>query len=140
MTDPAPGPAIRSIHALLDAVRDEVTGLDIAQAKALYGKPDVVVIDLRDVPERQREGYIPGAFHCPRGMLEFWAIPDSPYHKTVFDPEKQFVLHCASGWRSALAAKTLQDLGFPRVAHIEGGFSAWRDAGGPVEGGPDEKG
>ena len=90
-------------------------------------------VDLRDVRELQREGRIPGAFHCPRGMLEFWIDPDSPYHKDVFQKDGPFVFFCASGWRSALSAKAAQDMGLKPVAHIEGGFNAWRAAGGAVE-------
>jgi len=90
-------------------------------------------VDLRDVRELNREGRIPEAFHAPRGMLEFWIDPESPYHKDIFGQDRHFVFFCASGWRSALAAKTAQDLGLDRVSHIEGGFAAWREAGAPVE-------
>ena len=98
----------------------------------------LVVVDLRDRREREREGFIPGSFHCPRGMLEFWVDPDSPYFKPVFAQDKTFVLHCASGWRSALAAATLLDMGFP-VAHLREGFSTWAAQGGPVDRYPDQK-
>jgi len=101
----------------------------IARAK----DPNVVLVDLRDPRELDREGRIPGAFHCPRGMLEFWVDPDSPYFKPVFGEDKEFVLFCAGGLRSALATKTVQDMGLKPVAHIIGGFGAWRNAGGPVE-------
>ena len=87
---------------------------------------------LRDVRELDRDGMIPGALHAPRGMLEFWVDPASPYHRDVFANGKKFVFYCASGWRSALAAETLQDMGLEPVAHIEGGFTAWKEAGGPV--------
>ena len=83
----------------------------------------------------EREGKIPGAVHCPRGMLEFWIDPESPYHRPVFAEKKKLLFFCAGGWRSALAAKTAQDMGLQDVAHLEGGFSAWRQAGGPTEGG-----
>ena len=92
-------------------------------------------VDLRDPRELEREGKIPGAFHCPRGMLEFWVDPESPYHKPVFASGKRFVFYCMSGWRSALSTKTVQDMGLPNVAHIAGGFNAWRKDGGDVEGG-----
>jgi rhodanese-related sulfurtransferase len=92
-----------------------------------------VLVDLRDPRELEREGKMPGAFHCPRGMLEFWIDPESPYHKTVFAQDKKFVFFCAGGWRSALAAKTAKDMGLTPVAHIDGGFGAWKKAGGPVE-------
>jgi rhodanese-related sulfurtransferase len=99
---------------------------------AQLGDPDLVIVDIRDVRERQRSGFIPGSFHAPRGMLEFWVDPESPYFKEIFGEEKRFVLHCASGWRSALSAATLQDMGFP-VAHLREGFSTWEAQGGPVE-------
>ena len=89
-------------------------------------------VDIRDVRELEREGVIPGAFHAPRGMLEFWACPESPYHKKEFDQDRHLVLFCAAGWRSALATKTLQDMGVPRVSHVGGGFEAWKAAGAPV--------
>jgi rhodanese-related sulfurtransferase len=92
----------------------------------------VQFIDIRDVRELERDGVIPGAFHAPRGMLEFWACEESPYHKPVFAQDKQLVLFCAAGWRSALATKTLQDMGLERVAHIDGGFGAWKASGAPV--------
>lgn len=99
---------------------------------ALVEDPDVVIVDIRDVRERQRSGFIPGSFHAPRGMLEFWVDPDSPYFKEIFGQEgKHFVLHCASGWRSALSAATLNDMGFP-AAHLREGFSTWQAQGGPV--------
>lgn len=95
--------------------------------------PDIVIVDIRDVRELGRTGRIPGSVHAPRGMLEFWVDPESPYFKEVFDqPGKRFVLHCAAGWRSALSAATLNDMGFA-CSHLRGGFSAWKDAGGPVE-------
>ena len=99
---------------------------------ALVEDPDVVIVDIRDVRERQRSGFIPGSFHAPRGMLEFWVDPDSSYFKEIFGQEgKRFVLHCASGWRSALSAATLNDMGFP-AAHLREGFSTWQEQGGPV--------
>lgn len=104
----------------------------LAEALALHGRQDVQFIDLRDIRELEREGTIPGAYNTPRGMLEFWADPESPYHKPVFAQGKQLVLFCAAGWRSALATKTLLEMGFDDVAHIEGGFKAWKEGGGPV--------
>ena len=92
---------------------------------------DLTVVDIRDVRERQRSGWIPGSVHAPRGMLEFWVDPESPYFKPIFGEERRFVLHCASGWRSALATATLNDMGFP-AAHLAEGFSGWQAAGGPV--------
>ncbi len=110
--------------------RVETVPLD--QARALLADPDVLFVDIRDVRELEREGMIPGAFHAPRGMLEFWVDPESPYYKDVFGSGRRFVLYCGSAWRSALAAAVLQDMGLPRVAHLEGGFSAWKKAGAPV--------
>jgi rhodanese-related sulfurtransferase len=118
---------------LLAEADAEIQTLGIDDAIALHGKDDVVFVDLRDPRELEREGRMPGAFHCTRGMLEFWIDPESPYHKPVFAEDKRFVFFCAGGWRSALAAKTAQDMGLTKVAHVGGGFGAWRKAGGPVE-------
>ena len=99
----------------------------------LSGVSDVVFVDLRDPRELEREGTIPSALHAPRGMLEFWVDPASPYHKPVFSaPGKRYVVFCAGGWRSALAAKTMQDMGLTAVGHVDGGFTAWKAAGAPV--------
>ena len=99
----------------------------------MLGKPDVVIVDIRDPREIQREGRIPGSFHAPRGMLEFWVDPESPYHKPIFAEDKTFVIHCASGWRSLLATEVLQRMGLKPVLNMKGGFAAWKEAGGPVE-------
>jgi len=107
--------------------------LTIPEAIPMLGQPDVVFVDLRDPRELEREGRMPGAFSCTRGMLEFWIDPESPYHKPVFAEDKRFVFFCAGGLRSALAAKTAKDMGIENVAHVEGGFGAWKQAGGPVE-------
>ena len=104
---------------------------NLQTASERLGRDDTLLVDLRDPRELDREGRIAGAFHCPRGMLEFWIDPDSPYHKDIFSSGKQVVFFCAGGLRSALAAKTAQDLGLERVSHIEGGFSAWKEAGLP---------
>jgi rhodanese-related sulfurtransferase len=120
-------------RALLDAADREVETLSTGAARALHGRDDVVFVDLRDPRELTREGRMPGAVHCPRGMLEFWIDPESPYHKPVFAADKRFVFFCAGGWRSALAAQTAQRMGLKPVAHIRGGFGAWKTAGGPVE-------
>ena len=119
--------------AMLDAARAEIDNLAADKACLMQGDEDVVFVDLRDIRELGREGKIPGAFHAPRGMLEFWIDPSSPYHKDIFASGKHLIFYCASGWRSALAAKTAQDMGVRRVSHIDGGFTAWKDAGGPVE-------
>lgn len=121
------------IKTLVEAAEREVETLSIDDALKLHGRPDVVLVDIRDIRELQREGRVPGAFHCPRGMLEFWIDPESQYHKPVFAQDKRFVFFCAGGLRSALAAQTAQHMGLEPVAHIEGGFGAWKKAGGPVE-------
>jgi len=119
--------------ALVEAANREVETLPTAEAIKLAGGSDVVLVDIRDIRELQREGKVPGAFHCPRGMLEFWIDPNSQYHKKIFADDKRFVFFCAGGLRSALAAQTAQRMGLKPVAHIEGGFSAWKKLGGPVE-------
>jgi len=117
---------------LVDEAMVQVTTYTVEQARALHGHPGVQFVDLRDVRELEREGVIPGAVHAPRGMLEFWVDPESPYHRDVFAQDKEYVLFCAAGWRSALATKTLMDMGMERVAHVEGGFTAWKEAGAPT--------
>lgn len=122
-----------SVRALVDAAERVIETLPVEDAVRLYGDDGVVLVDIRDVRELQRDGRVPGAFHCPRGMLEFWIDPESPYHKPVFAQDKRFVFFCAGGLRSALAAETAQRMGLKPVAHIRGGFGAWKRAGGPVE-------
>ena len=112
--------------------RARIEEIETPDAIAMVGDPNVQIVDLRDPRERERTGFIPGSFHCPRGMLEFWVDPDSPYFKDVFAQDKKFVFHCASGWRSAISVATLQDMGFD-AAHIKDGFSGWQKAGGPIE-------
>lgn len=123
----------KGFKQLLEEARARIRTLRVDEALELQGKDDTVFVDLRDPREVEREGRIPGAFHCTRGMLEFWIDPESPYHKPIFAEDKQFVFYCASGWRSALATQTALDMGMGSVAHIDGGFTAWRDAGGPTE-------
>jgi rhodanese-related sulfurtransferase len=123
----------KGYKALLAEAGSRIETLTPEQAIPFHGDDGVVLVDLRDPRELEREGRIPGAFHCPRGMLEFWIDPESPYHKPVFAQDKRFVFFCAGGWRSALAAATASEMGLKPVAHIEGGFGAWRKAGGPVE-------
>ncbi len=110
-----------------------VEAVDTSEAARLHGAGAVVFIDLRDPREREREGTIPNAFSCPRGMLEFWIDPESPYHKPIFAEDRLFLFFCASGWRSALATKTALEMGLEKACHLAGGFSAWRDTGLPVE-------
>ena len=123
----------KGYKALVADAESRIETLSIEQAQALHGRDDVVFVDLRDPRELEREGRMPGAFHCPRGMLEFWIDPASPYFKEFFASGDKFVFFCAGGMRSALAAKTAQDMGLTPVAHVEGGFGAWKKAGAPVE-------
>ena len=123
----------KGYKALLEEANALIRTLGVEQARAMHGQGDVVFVDLRDPRELEREGRLPGAFHCPRGMLEFWIDPESPYAKPVFQEDKTFIFFCAGGWRSALAAKTAQEMGLKPVAHIEGGFGAWKKSGAPVE-------
>ena len=118
--------------ALVDAAELEIDTLPVEEAIKLAGRDDTVLVDIRDIRELQRDGKVPGATHCPRGMLEFWIDPQSPYHKPVFAQDKRFVFFCAGGLRSALAAQTAQHMGLKPVAHIQGGFGAWKKAGGLV--------
>jgi rhodanese-related sulfurtransferase len=111
----------------------EIETLAPEEAIALVGRDDVVLVDIRDIRELDREGRVPGAFHCPRGMLEFWIDPASPYHKPVFAQDKRFVFFCAAGARSALATQAAKRMGLRPVAHVAGGFGAWKKSGGPVE-------
>ena len=128
-----PGSPLAHPVADLVAQADEVAPpLPIEDAHALLDDESTLFVDIREPQEWAREGILPGAYRAPRGMLEFWVDPESPYHKPVFAQDKQLVLFCAAGWRSALATKTLQDMGLQRVAHIDGGFGAWKAAGAPV--------
>jgi rhodanese-related sulfurtransferase len=118
---------------MVKAARQRIEEIESKDLIAMLGDPDVVVVDIRDIRERQRSGFIPGSFHAPRGMIEFWVDPDSPYHKEIFAQDnKTFVFHCASGWRSALTVATLQDMGF-KASHLKEGFSTWQEHDGPIE-------
>ncbi len=118
---------------MVAAARARITEVETADLIAQVDDPSVVIVDIRDPRERTRTGAIPGAVHAPRGMVEFWVDPDSPYHKPVFSQEgKRYIFHCASGWRSALTVATLQDMGF-EAAHLRTGFSGWEADGGPIE-------
>ena len=122
----------KGIKDLVSEANQVVQTISIDEAIAKVDDTDTLFVDVRDVRELEREGMIPGAFHAPRGMLEFWIDPDSPYYKEVFGSGKNFYFYCASAWRSALATKTAQDMGLQNVAHIAGGFSNWIQVGGPV--------
>ena len=121
-----------SAAALVAAARARIVEVGTPDAIKMLDDEDVVIVDLRDVRERDRSGFIPNSFHCPRGMAEFWIDPESPYFKDIFAQDKTFVFHCASGWRSALTVATLNDMGFA-CAHLRDGFSTWESSGGPVE-------
>jgi rhodanese-related sulfurtransferase len=123
----------KGIKQLVADAYKEIETLQARDAIPLKDDPDVVLVDLRDVRELARDGRIPGAFHAPRGMLEFWVDPESPYYKNIFGTGKKFVFFCAGGLRSALATQAVQQMGLEPVCHIEGGFRAWKEAGGPVE-------
>jgi rhodanese-related sulfurtransferase len=123
---------VKTHRQLIDEANAVIETIPTGDAIALYGDPGVLFIDIRDVRELEREGMVPEAFHAPRGMLEFWIDPSSPYFKDAFGSGKRFVFYCQSGWRSALATRTLQEMGLAPVAHVEGGFAAWKAGGGPV--------
>jgi rhodanese-related sulfurtransferase len=122
----------RGFRSMVDEAKSRIKTISLQEAHARLGKDNVVFVDLRDVRELEREGTIPGAFHCPRGMLEFWIDPESPYYKGVFVPGKEFVFFCNGAWRSALAADTAQQMGLEPVCEMDGGFTAWKKAGFPV--------
>lgn len=117
---------------LIAEAREKIRTLSLEEAAAKLADPDVVFVDIRDIRELEREGMIPNAFHAPRGMLEFWVDPDSPYHKDIFSSGKEFVLYCQSAWRSSLATLALQEMGLAPVCHIEDGYKAWKEAGFPT--------
>lgn len=122
-----------SVRSLVEAAEREIETLTVEQAAVMLGRGDVTFVDIRDIRELQRDGRVPGAFHCPRGMLEFWIDPESPYFKEQFGADNTFVFFCAGGLRSALAAQTAQSMGLKPVAHVRGGFGAWKKSGAPVE-------
>jgi rhodanese-related sulfurtransferase len=127
-------PITRGYRALVDEAMGQVRTYTVEQVRERMGQPGLQLVDIRDIRELQHEGTVPGSFHAPRGMLEFWVDPESPYFKKLFaDEDKEFVLFCGAGWRSALAAKTLQDMGMSNVAHIDGGFTEWVRQGAPTE-------
>jgi len=129
-------PITKGFRVLVDEASAQITTYSVAQVRARLeaGDAGLQVVDIRDVRELEREGTVPGALHAPRGMLEFWVDPDSPYYKPAFgDESKEFVLFCGAGWRSALATKALQDMGMTKLAHIDGGFTEWAKQGAPTE-------
>jgi rhodanese-related sulfurtransferase len=129
----------KGFRQMVDEAKSRIKTISLEEARARHGKDGVVFVDLRDVRELEREGMIPGAFHCPRGMLEFWIDPESPYHKDVFSSGKEFVFYCNGAWRSALAADVAQQMGLEPVCEMDGGFTAWKAAGMPVAERPSKK-
>lgn len=123
----------RSVQVLVAEANSKIRTLSVSEALSMHGRDDVQFVDVRDVRELAKTGRVPGARHVPRGLLEFWIDPASPYHKAFFAEDKTFVFYCAVSWRSALATRTAQDMGLAPVAHLDGGFNAWCEAGGPVE-------
>lgn len=124
---------ITPIKELVDAAKAEITSLSQEEAEAKVAAGEALFVDIRDPRELDREGRITGALHAPRGMLEFWIAPDSPYHKEALATEKTLILFCASAWRSALSVKALLDMGVENIAEMEGGFSTWKKRGAPIE-------
>jgi len=122
----------KGFRQLVDEAKARITTIGLPEARERLGRDNVVFVDLRDIRELEREGMIPGAFHCPRGMLEFWIDPDSPYHKDIFSSGKEFVFYCNGAWRSALATDVAKQMGLEPVLEMDGGFTAWKNAGYPV--------
>ena len=120
------------VKDMVVAAKARIEEMTAKQALDVLNDDNVLIVDIRDIRERHKLGHIPGSYHAPRGMLEFWVDPQSPYFKDIFDSNKRFIFHCASGWRSALSVATLNEMGF-EAAHISDGFSGWVEAGGPVE-------
>ena len=129
----------KTVKELCAEAEKEIQTVTPDEAIKLKDDPDVLLVDIRDIRELQRDGHVPGAFHAPRGMLEFWVDPESPYYKDVFGSGKRFVFFCAGGLRSALATQVVQRMGIEPVCHIRGGFRAWKESGGPVEPLPEKK-
>jgi rhodanese-related sulfurtransferase len=125
-------PIKKGYKALLAEASAQIKTYSVDEARAKLDDPNVLFVDIRDVRELEREGIIPGAYHAPRGMIEFWVDPESPYYKPVFGEPKEFIFFCAAGWRSALTTRTVQDMGLTSVADIAGGFGAWKAAGAPT--------
>ena len=126
----------KTIGQLVAEAKQRIENVTVDQLKAELARGGIQLLDIRDVRERQKLGWIPGSLHVPRGMLEFWLDPTSPYYSGKVDPEKRIVLYCAGGGRSVLATDVLREMGFPDVANLETGFNSWKAAGLPVEGAP----
>ena len=130
----------KGFRKLLAEAEHKAPAITVENAKRKHGETGTVFVDIRDVRELEREGMIPGAFHAPRGMLEFWVDPESPYYKPVFTADKTFILYCQSDWRGVLAAATLKEMGLPNVFHLAGGYSEWRKSGAPTAERPKKNG
>jgi rhodanese-related sulfurtransferase len=126
----------KTIGQLVAEAKQRIENVTVEQLEAELARGGTQLLDIRDVRERQKLGWIPGSLHVPRGMLEFWLDPTSPYYSGKVDPEKRIVLYCAGGGRSVLATDVLREMGFPHVANFETGFNSWKAAGLPIEGGP----
>ncbi len=123
----------KSCSDLVESARSKICEIDTKTLLKMHGNSNLIIVDIRDVRERKKFGFIPGSYHAPRGMIEFWVDPESPYHKDIFaTPNAEFVFHCASGWRSALTVATLQEMGF-KASHLKDGFNSWKAEGGPTE-------
>ena len=122
----------KTVKSMVAEAKSKIDEIDAKDAIKLFNDENVIFIDIRDIRERQKLGFIPGSFHAPRGMLEFWIDPESPYFKDIFNTNKKYIFHCAAGWRSALAVSTLKDMGF-EASHITDGFSGWVNEKGPIE-------
>jgi len=122
----------KTVKNMVAEAKSKINEIDAKEAIKFFNDENVIFIDIRDIRERQKLGFIPGSFHAPRGMLEFWIDPESPYFKDIFNTNKKYIFHCAAGWRSALAVSTLKDMGF-EASHITDGFAGWVDEKGPVE-------
>ena len=122
----------KTVKNMVAEAKSKINEIDAKEAIKFFNDENVIFIDIRDIRERQKLGFIPGSFHAPRGMLEFWIDPESPYFKDIFSTNKKYIFHCAAGWRSALAVSTLNDMGF-EASHITDGFAGWVEEKGPVE-------
>tara|TARA_B100001057_G_scaffold478775_1_gene549607 strand:- start:666 stop:1064 length:399 start_codon:yes stop_codon:yes gene_type:complete len=122
----------KTVKNMVAEAKSKINEIDAKEAIKFFNDENVIFIDIRDIRERQKLGFIPGSFHAPRGMLEFWIDPESPYFKDIFNTNKKYIFHCAAGWRSALAVSTLNDMGF-EASHITDGFAGWVEEKGPVE-------
>lgn len=123
----------RTAADLVAEAKSRVSNLTVDEVAAELDSGEALLVDLRESDERESQGAIPGAVHAPRGMIEFWADPSSPYHREEFDPQRRIIFHCASGGRSALVADSLQNMGYTNIAHLDGGLNAWKEANKPVE-------